>query len=284
MSIPTPSEFWKDEECPICRNATYLKPDLKLLISSCGHRFCQDCVNRLFSGGKTVAACPICRNTLRKGNFTDKSSDQVAFDKEVNIRRKVNKIYNKRREDFDSLQDYNNFLEEVEDVVFNLVNDIDVAATNARMEKFRAENQAQIIANEAKKAEDERKLLKRIIEEEGTVKFLPGMDTTMLSTIQIGEIAPMQVDSSSSSADGSTAASSSAAASSATGPYGYQPKPRPLPANAGGFMPTLPQPLKAPARTGEVDKTVLYRAGGFKAEVCRARALHEAMNGLLVFK
>jgi CDK-activating kinase assembly factor MAT1 len=55
--------------------------------------------------------------------------------------------FNKRREDFPDLRIYNDYLEEVEDITFNLINDIDVQKTEARIAKYRAENAALIELN-----------------------------------------------------------------------------------------------------------------------------------------
>lgn len=42
---------------------------------------------------------------------------------------------------------YNDYLEEVEEIVFNLVNDTDVQAMNARIEAYQRENQELIQRN-----------------------------------------------------------------------------------------------------------------------------------------
>lgn len=42
---------------------------------------------------------------------------------------------------------YNDYLEEVEDIIFNLVNDTDVQAMNAKIEEYQRENMEQIQLN-----------------------------------------------------------------------------------------------------------------------------------------
>eukprot|EP00241_Pyramimonas_parkeae_P009503 CAMPEP_0114248902 /NCGR_PEP_ID=MMETSP0058-20121206/13831_1 /TAXON_ID=36894 /ORGANISM="Pyramimonas parkeae, CCMP726" /LENGTH=125 /DNA_ID=CAMNT_0001362361 /DNA_START=368 /DNA_END=745 /DNA_ORIENTATION=+ len=54
------------------------------------------------------------------------------------------------------MEEYNNFLEEVEDIVYNLVEGIDVEATEARVTKYRRGNEDQIAATQARKMEEER--------------------------------------------------------------------------------------------------------------------------------
>lgn len=59
--------------------------------------------------------------------------------------------FNKRIEDFNgNLRLFNDYLEEVEDLLFNLVNDIDIQKTSERIEKFRQENKEIISQNVAK--------------------------------------------------------------------------------------------------------------------------------------
>ncbi|KAL2643039.1 hypothetical protein R1flu_010626 [Riccia fluitans] len=76
-----------------------------------------------------------------------------SMNKELNIRRRIANIYNKAEDEFPTLRSYNDYLEEVEDIVFNLVEGIDVQATEARIAAYQEENSEQIIASRAKKAE-----------------------------------------------------------------------------------------------------------------------------------
>ena len=55
---------------------------------------------------------------------------------------------NKRREDFHTLEDYNDYLEEVEEIIYNLVFRINVSETVKRWEQFKAENHALIAKNQ----------------------------------------------------------------------------------------------------------------------------------------
>lgn len=50
--------------------------------------------------------------------------------------------FNKRVEDFDNLRLYNDYLQEVEEIAFNLVNNIDLPATEARIAEYKAANAA----------------------------------------------------------------------------------------------------------------------------------------------
>ncbi|KAF5358527.1 hypothetical protein D9756_001750 [Leucocoprinus leucothites] len=140
------SEFFSmDDQCPVCKSDRYLNPKLRLLVSSCYHKMCESCIDRLFTLGP--APCPICNKILRKLAFTPQTFEDLGVEKEVAIRRRVAKEFNKRRDDFPDLRSYNDYLEEVEDITFNLINDINIPETEARIARFRAENAALIELN-----------------------------------------------------------------------------------------------------------------------------------------
>ncbi|KAK2467060.1 hypothetical protein APHAL10511_001318 [Amanita phalloides] len=141
----TTEYFSMDDQCPVCKSDRYLNPKLRLLVSSCYHKMCESCIDRLFTLGP--APCPICSKVLRKLAFAPQTFEDLAVEKEVAIRRRIAKEFNKRREDFADLRSYNDYLQEVEDIIFNLINDIDVQQTEARITAFRAENASLIESN-----------------------------------------------------------------------------------------------------------------------------------------
>ncbi|KAF8078134.1 CDK-activating kinase assembly factor MAT1-domain-containing protein [Lyophyllum atratum] len=141
----TSEYFSMDDQCPVCKSDRYLNPKLRLLVSSCYHKMCESCIDRLFTLGP--APCPICNKVLRKLAFTPQTFEDLGVEKEVAIRRRIAKEFNKRREDFLDLRSYNDYLEEVEDITFNLIYDIDIAKTEARINAYRAENAALIELN-----------------------------------------------------------------------------------------------------------------------------------------
>ncbi|OAX40500.1 CDK-activating kinase assembly factor [Rhizopogon vinicolor AM-OR11-026] len=141
----TTEYFSMDDQCPVCKSDRYLNPKLRLLVSSCYHKMCESCIDRLFTLGP--APCPICQKVLRKLAFTPQTFEDLTVEKEVAVRRRIAKEFNKRREDFPDLHTYNDYLEEVEDITFNLINDIDVPQTEARIAAHRAENAVLIELN-----------------------------------------------------------------------------------------------------------------------------------------
>lgn len=106
---------------------------------------CESCIDRLFTLGP--APCPVCGKILRKLAFTPQTFEDLGVEKEVAIRRRMAKEFNKRREDFADLRSYNDYLEEVEDITFNLIHNIDIPETEARIAAYRQENAALIELN-----------------------------------------------------------------------------------------------------------------------------------------
>ncbi|KIW04256.1 CDK-activating kinase assembly factor MAT1, variant [Verruconis gallopava] len=98
---------------------------------------CEGCVERLLSKGP--GPCPVvgCKATIRRHRFRVPTFADLKLEKEVDIRREMAKTFNRREEDFESLRDYNDYLAEVEDMTFNLVNGIDVEETYRKIEEYR---------------------------------------------------------------------------------------------------------------------------------------------------
>lgn len=84
-------------------------------------------------------------------------------EKELDIRRRILRDYNKKvrtatkpevlsyvflmqEEDFDSLETYNTYLEEIEEIIFNLTHNIEILETNKRIEAYKKEHREQIRA------------------------------------------------------------------------------------------------------------------------------------------
>jgi len=106
---------------------------------------CESCVDRIFSLGS--APCPQCGTTCRKNQFGVQTFSDLGVEREVDVRRRVAKIYNKQEKDFPSLQAYNNYLEEVEEITFNLIHRIDLERTEARIAMHEHANRSLINRN-----------------------------------------------------------------------------------------------------------------------------------------
>ncbi|KAJ5128881.1 hypothetical protein N7448_002591 [Penicillium atrosanguineum] len=139
----------EDEVCPVCKSSRYLNPNMRFLINpECYHKMCESCVDRIFSSGPS--SCPVagCRKTLRKNRFRAQTFEDIGVEREVDIRRRVMHILNRREEEFDGKRAYDDFLEQREEIIANLVSRSDVAKTEAQLQKYATENMASIRTNQ----------------------------------------------------------------------------------------------------------------------------------------
>ncbi|KAL2818803.1 CDK-activating kinase assembly factor MAT1-domain-containing protein [Aspergillus cavernicola] len=145
----------EDEVCPVCKSSRYLNPDMRFLINpECYHKMCESCVDRIFSSGP--ANCPVagCHKTLRKNRFRKQTFEDINVEREVDIRRRVMTVLNRREEEFDSKLDWDNFLEQREEMIFNLVNGVDVGKTEADLQQYASENMRSIRTNQDLEAKE----------------------------------------------------------------------------------------------------------------------------------
>ena len=92
-------------------------------------------------------SCPECGVTLRRNNFRHQLFEDSQIDKEVDIRKRILKDFNKKEEDFDQLSEWNDYLEMVEDIIFNLTNGVDILGTNKRIAEYKERNKDFITKN-----------------------------------------------------------------------------------------------------------------------------------------
>ncbi|KAI3638778.1 hypothetical protein MIR68_003276 [Amoeboaphelidium protococcarum] len=144
-----------NEPCPICKMDKFLNPSMILLVSPCYHKMCESCVNRIFAGGS--APCPICQTSLKKSNFMKPIFEDMYVEKECRIRKRVWRIFQKSEDDFNGdLRAYNDYLEKIEDMIFEMVNDPDVQAVNVKIDQLQKQNQDALFQNtQAEEEEDE---------------------------------------------------------------------------------------------------------------------------------
>lgn len=156
------------QTCPRCKTTKYRNPKLKLLVNVCGHKLCENCVEALFT--RPSAACPECNTALRRNDFRIQQFEDLIVEKEVDIRKRILKIYNKLEEDFQSAPDplraYNDYLEEVESIIWNLANGQDVEETKKQIEKYKKDNESLIRKNNFKLGREEAMITSQIEEEE----------------------------------------------------------------------------------------------------------------------
>lgn len=141
---------------------------MKLLVNVCGHKLCETCVEMLFT--RPSAACPECNTALRRNDFRIQQFEDLIVEKEVDIRKRILKIYNKLEDDFqtasDPLRAYNDYLEEVESIIWNLANGQDVEETKKQIDKYKKDNESLIRKNNFKLGREEAMITSQIEEDE----------------------------------------------------------------------------------------------------------------------
>ena len=163
-TAPSAGAIMPDQFCPVCKRGKYLHPEMKFLINpECYHSMCNSCVENIFRSGPAQCPYAACTKTLRQRGFRPAFFEDLAVEREVDIRRRVAAVFNMARDDFESLRDYNNYLQEVEDLTFDLVSGAD-AARSAAEDRLRAHEQAhkeKIEANRRRGREADAQRLRR---------------------------------------------------------------------------------------------------------------------------
>lgn len=124
-----------DIECPRCKTTKYRNPQLKLLVNVCGHPLCEKCIELMFASG--LAKCYQCPTPLKRGNFKKQLFQDSRVEKDIQVRRDILRKFNKNQDAFPTLRSYNDYLEKLETIIFNLSNDIDLDETNKLLDELR---------------------------------------------------------------------------------------------------------------------------------------------------
>ncbi|KAK5663754.1 hypothetical protein OQA88_4185 [Cercophora sp. LCS_1] len=139
-----------DDMCPVCKTIRYLNKDMEFLINpECYHSMCSNCVNRLFNDGPNQCPYAGCHKTLRRKGFRSAFFGDLSVEREIDIRRRVAAVFNQAEDDFETLRDYNNYLQMVEDLTFDLVwgTDAKRRQAEATLQEWEAEHKADIERN-----------------------------------------------------------------------------------------------------------------------------------------
>ncbi|XP_073007569.1 uncharacterized protein [Typha latifolia] len=194
------------------------------------------------------------------------ASGTNSWAKEMAIRRRVANIFNKREEDFPSLKEYNDYLEEVEDMTFNLIEGIDVAAIEAKIAKYQEENAEQIINSRARKAEE---LAGALRASRGNAGLTDSMD--------MGAGQSSQGITSGLGVQGQYAPAAVSAGLAQPRPTGMAPQPVPVGSvdPLQGYASEDEEAMKLRAERGA-------RAGGWTVELSKKRAIEEAFSSIWI--
>lgn len=106
-------------QCPVCKSDSYLNPSIKMYVSPCFHKICESCLYKHFQQG--YAPCPECGNLLRRINFISSTFEDVEVEREIKMRKLMNRHFLKNMSDFETELEYNDYLEEYENVLFDLL-------------------------------------------------------------------------------------------------------------------------------------------------------------------
>jgi CDK-activating kinase assembly factor MAT1 len=110
---------------------------------------CASCVDRLFGNGPSD--CPVagCGKRLRSQRFRKQTFDDIAVEREVDVRKRVNKIFNRREDEFATKREWDDYLEMVEGTTFDLVNGTrkEIEAAEKRLREYEEANKAVIERN-----------------------------------------------------------------------------------------------------------------------------------------
>lgn len=147
--------------CPVCKTDKYLSPEIQFKINpECYHKICDACVDRIFALGPSPCPYPNCDKILRRNKFKAQVFDDLIVEKECDIRRRVISIFNKKETDFQTPEMYDKYLEEIEDIVYKLLNRLDIEETEERLKQYSVENKQSIELNNARKEQEYEKFIK----------------------------------------------------------------------------------------------------------------------------
>lgn len=147
--------------CPVCKTDKYLSPEIMFKINpECYHKICDACVDRIFALGPSPCPYPNCGKVLRRNKFKAQVFDDLEVEKECDIRRRVLSVYNKKEGDFQTEEMYDKYLEEIEDIVYKLLNREDIEETEERLKQYSIENKQSIELNNVRKEQEYEKFIK----------------------------------------------------------------------------------------------------------------------------
>ncbi|KAI0881585.1 CDK-activating kinase assembly factor MAT1-domain-containing protein [Annulohypoxylon maeteangense] len=153
-----PAAMIPDDVCPVCRRQKYFNPDLEFLINpECYHPMCQRCVEHIFGKGPAQCPHPGCIKTLRQRGFHSAFFKDLKVEREVDVRRRVQAVFNMTEDDFVSIRDYNDYLQQVEDLTFDLVQggDADRKAAEKKLLAYEQKHREDIEKNKRRGREAE---------------------------------------------------------------------------------------------------------------------------------
>lgn len=143
---------------------TYRRP----CVSNTFRRSCNQCTDREFVR-KREFPCPVCKTPVKRVTLTQRTLDAVQCEKDTSWRRRLLAVYNKTEADFGALQQYNDYLEEVEDMIYSIVNEEpDAEECKAKIKEYEQAHRAEIVVRQSQRADEERSIQDQIAAEQLT--------------------------------------------------------------------------------------------------------------------
>jgi len=129
----------------------------------------EPCIARLFQRGR-AHPCPACGCSTRAEDFLEQPKETRKVASEAKVRRQVCDIFCKSEEDFPSLAEYNDFLEQRENIIYRLVNPStpeEVQEAWRSIDQYREQNAEQILRAQNLQPRKKVQKILSIINEEG---------------------------------------------------------------------------------------------------------------------
>ncbi|KAI5180717.1 CDK-activating kinase assembly factor MAT1 [Nematocida sp. AWRm80] len=123
--------------CPQCKSNSYINPGIKIFVSPCYHSLCEMCVSRLFSNSSNK--CPECDVILRRSNYTSQTFEDVWIERECRVRKTIHTYIGRTIDDYSDEEEYNEYLEKVEEIVDELMEMKGPREITARMQQIKEE-------------------------------------------------------------------------------------------------------------------------------------------------
>lgn len=98
-----------------------------------------------------AAKCFQCNTALKRGNFKTQLFQDSQVEKDIQVRRRILREFNKKQSDFPNLRAYNDYLEKIETAIFNKANDIDPEDTERLLDELRRPPSDTVIVKQEQK-------------------------------------------------------------------------------------------------------------------------------------
>ena len=133
--------------CPKCKCKVKLNPTMKLNYSKCcGCVMCESCLQEELRRGAKSCSTPGCVGDLDKSSWSSLNIDKQRYKGAVDYRKKLQKDFCLRPEDFADRKEYDDYLEFVEDVIYDLSygNNAVKKAAEQKIDEFKQKYNQQI--------------------------------------------------------------------------------------------------------------------------------------------